>query len=392
MNTSLRQKIVIPDSDYEKYTVHLPVKTAFSRSRKKYLFSELEKMHPRFSSRCCVDIKYLLKNKKLFTDITIIDKLRLSEYRRRFQHRKLYVAVGTKKEAVFTTVKERVKNIFFTVTAVFLLFAFFSIKLSQNKEKMTALSSAAAGSMVAPGALGQVLPSCSDFTALFYESVKNENGSIESFEYSASGGAVEIKASLENCLPEKILQQLKKNGEAEISIPSVKYESGVPFFSVLVKAKCGKRQFPEYKRESFQEEFRSAVKKAGAELLSESFEPYSADILSSDKAVETLCRCISDVLSLCGQGLSFVSVKKNGSGQIAMHVVLSGTENPMEKIALCVSLIKKNILPLKKNPAIKKVPVQIPQNDVVGEITGSDGKKHIFLRKKSGEIFEQGGK
>lgn len=375
--TALR-KIVIQENDCEKYTVRLPLKIAFSKNRKKYLLSELEKLHPRFSSSCCIDTKLLFKEKKLFAFITVMDKIRLSECRRHFPNKKLYVVNGNKMLSVFSAFKSRTAVVFIvTVVTIFI-----SLLLANRRDNPPV-----AMDSYADFKTEEVLIQPSKLISIFYEAIKSEGGVIKGFEYAASKNSVEIKASLEACLPEKIVQRCSILSGIQVFLSPIRYEKWTAAFSISLKATCTQREALDFPLENFAQRLREVIKENKAELLAEDFSPYSADILCSNDAATPLCRCISDELTKSSVGITSFSIENSSAGKDMLHFTFSTSGNVMDSIVLCLSLLKKthpkvlsSIVPRNKTSEKKAV------DEIIGEILREDGTKVFFLKNPNGKI------
>ncbi|MBQ8211689.1 MAG: hypothetical protein IJZ27_04070, partial [Treponema sp.] len=71
----------VKKSDYENYSINLPFNFLLGKRRKKFIFKELEKLHPCFSDEYCFDSKILYKNWKFFADVLVMNKMKLASYR-----------------------------------------------------------------------------------------------------------------------------------------------------------------------------------------------------------------------------------------------------------------------------------------------------------------------
>ena len=73
--------IFLKDFDYEKYQLVLPYRFLFGRKRQRFIYSELEKLHPCFSGEFCFDSNMRKVCKKGFvSDVMVIHKNKLAEY------------------------------------------------------------------------------------------------------------------------------------------------------------------------------------------------------------------------------------------------------------------------------------------------------------------------
>ena len=74
--------IFLKDFDYEKYQLVLPYRFLFGRKRQRFIYSELEKMHPCFSGEFCFDSNMRKVSKKGFvSDVMVIIKINLLNMR-----------------------------------------------------------------------------------------------------------------------------------------------------------------------------------------------------------------------------------------------------------------------------------------------------------------------
>ena len=69
--------------DFDRYIIPLPLSKIAGKSRKKYLFSELEKRHPCFSNEFCFDSKLILGKKGFLSDVIVMNKMKLAGYDRK---------------------------------------------------------------------------------------------------------------------------------------------------------------------------------------------------------------------------------------------------------------------------------------------------------------------
>ena len=72
---------MISEKDYERYKIFVPLKTFVYGRQKKYISSELEKLHPCFSDDYCFDSKFKVSKKGLYANVVVMEKLRLGEYK-----------------------------------------------------------------------------------------------------------------------------------------------------------------------------------------------------------------------------------------------------------------------------------------------------------------------
>lgn len=72
---------VVRKNDYECYSFVVPFGCLIGKKRDRFIFKELEKLHPCFSDDCCFDSKIVFKKRNFFANVLVMDKLKFSEYR-----------------------------------------------------------------------------------------------------------------------------------------------------------------------------------------------------------------------------------------------------------------------------------------------------------------------
>lgn len=73
--------LTCPSKDYDFYTIPFPARAFFKSQRKRYIFSQLEKLHPCFSDDCSFDTHFRIEKSGLKADIVVMQKYRLAEYK-----------------------------------------------------------------------------------------------------------------------------------------------------------------------------------------------------------------------------------------------------------------------------------------------------------------------
>jgi hypothetical protein len=135
-----KKDCVVRKNDYERYSFVVPFGCLFGRKRDKYIFKELEKLHPCFSDDCCFDSKIVFKKRNFFANVLVMDKLKFSEYKYENPRAALRIEEDGKRKVVF----ERKKWGWFVAFLVALCFAFCVFGVGTKNVRLRALGDAAA--------------------------------------------------------------------------------------------------------------------------------------------------------------------------------------------------------------------------------------------------------
>ena len=138
-----KKDCVVRKNDYERYSFVVPFGCLFGKKRDKYIFKELEKLHPCFSDDCCFDSKIVFKKRNFFANVLVMDKLKFSEYKYENPRAALRIEEDGKRKVVF----ERKKWGWFVAFLVSLFFAFCVFGVGTKNIRLRALGDAAANSV-----------------------------------------------------------------------------------------------------------------------------------------------------------------------------------------------------------------------------------------------------
>ena len=81
LQNAVVQNAVVQKEEFDRYFIPLPVSCLLGKKSEKYIFSELEKRHPCFSNEFSYDSRLKISKKGFVSDVVVIRKLRLSQYR-----------------------------------------------------------------------------------------------------------------------------------------------------------------------------------------------------------------------------------------------------------------------------------------------------------------------
>ncbi len=250
------KKALIKKTDYDFYTISLPLSVLRKKRRKAFVSGELEKRHPQFSAALATDTRYTLRHFHPAAEITVMDGSVLADYHRRFPGQRLLLE-GKKDYPVFFSPLNRKRSVIalFIFTGAFMgLFAPFLLKKDspfwigllkrpaessapqQKSEKEYVEKESPPLNLVDSSKLAQFI--CEGF----FSNVASSQAQLSSFSWEQGS----LSASVSGCNPEAILSTL---------VSSVSYEKNKPHFSVKMPAPrtlgmAGKK-IPDEKEESF---------------------------------------------------------------------------------------------------------------------------------------------
>ena len=206
---------VIQRNDYELYSIKMPLLLR-SRERNQYIKQELEKLHPRFSSRCSVDAVYHLRKKGLEASVAVMDKTTLASYRTK--NRGLLFLEGQKNRPAFS-----VKMTLYLILAV----AFVSLCVVLFVLSRTNRPAVKNLNVIMEDPEPYVAPiSFPKEVDEIFLSVSRAGGIIESFSFENGKSEMHIK----NVFPELLASKI--TCLSGMSVSSVTYSSGLPSFSL----------------------------------------------------------------------------------------------------------------------------------------------------------------
>ena len=94
------KKIILDTSQFYLYKLEISLKRLWIErmTLKKFISSEMEKIHPRFSVQCKWDCFFTMKSKKIFANVIVVDKLLLAKY---LESKKQRIFISSPKRQIF---------------------------------------------------------------------------------------------------------------------------------------------------------------------------------------------------------------------------------------------------------------------------------------------------
>lgn len=246
---------IVKKEDYERYSVSIPVRNLFGKNRKRYLYGELDKLHPCFSEKCCFDSRLYVKNKSLCADVIVMEKLKLAEYRYRFPGKFLVIEECLKRRLFGTLDYEKLIMLF---VGLFFIVTFSCVNIHKKQKVPVSLTSEIFTETETPV---DSQPELNDF----FELLSGELAKCNEFEWNWNGNDENIAMSVFSIFPEKILAQYP-----EVEINQVSYKDNTPILKISLNHK---RRIPNQNynlEENYSlEDVRDCVMKCGGHLLEE---------------------------------------------------------------------------------------------------------------------------
>lgn len=389
------KKKFIVEKDYERYTVHLPWSIILKGKTNKYIYNELEKKHPCFSDEWCFERKSSLKKNGVESDVVVMNKFTLAEYKQRFPGKRLYLENFEKRD--FAS-KEYVRLYVLVGLFLILLWALVGIRFAISKNKIVVVEESAE--------VSQITEKRTDLVMKFLDFVEKNNGRFSSLNWICDGSTEVFTAEVSLLFPEQILELSTGN---EIEISNVQYKDGLPRFSITIKDKV----------KDDKNEGKGLQNNTNRALIRQIFTDFNIQ-LEEEKSKQLGFRftCphykeidgegfLSEVVSFCKNthiGISRLELlrieNKNGadgfSGQIFFDENMSFGKgiNP-EALAWRMNLIveknRKQIEAFSPAKVRSSRPITTTKGTYIGEILRSDGVRVRFYKNSQGKILKEEG-
>ena len=398
------KKNVILKKDYERYTVNLPWKTIIGRRKRRFLFSELEKLHPCFSSECSFDSKLKLGRKGFKSDLVVMSGLRLAEYKARYPGKRLFIEENLKK-SVFSGRKWSWKIILPGLSLLVCL----SGMLSFGGKKAASVSHGACD--VAAERAAEEGQSFSELVTEFLGVMQEKKGSLYELSLKSQGGVQKISAFADGLFPEDFESLRQKN--YSLSFSPVTYRENRSFFNLNAEVR-GNKVNEEIlwsngntldseqvaRLQNYRPEIRKIITESKAVLLEEMTSPWGIRFCIKDMDLldcESLVQKIADFTFENKVGISSMSIKK--VSEEALEVGIKGNEaGYFEGLDIGVLKNNLNLFAIKKKPEVVSIPVITRGEDLplgngkkLGEIVHQNGRKTVFYRNQEGKIERKEG-
>lgn len=403
--------IIIKKEDYERYKIPISFLSIFPKVRKRFLWEELEKRHPCFSDDFCYSSKNCISKKGFFSDVVVMEKSKLSEYKNKCSFFNNLTLEESEKINVFGYKKITIYVFIFLLAALITGIGFFYFQKNRNLLK---------NKPVEENILEENEDTMENYENTnkhilnsFFNIVNDNKGTISSFTWNISNGCEKIISSLVDIYPEPI-----EAAFPDIKIPIIKYEDKEPVFAfnysnILFswdKFQGCNSEMENINLES-KENIRNFLKSKNIKMIEETSIPYgiSFECPIPKNSTENICLELCPILEhekLWPSCISVTPLERGSEKQkFLFYITFSGLD-----------LLKNNILSLvgenfnlfftKKSP--KFIPAQNNNNNLllagttnninknfvtgetkIGEILYKNGRKIVFYKNNQGKILRK---
>ena len=408
-----RENLLLKRNDFEKYQLVLPYRFLFGRRRNRFIYSELEKMHPCFSDEFCFDVNVRSLSKKgLVSDVMVIHKYLLAEYEAKrslsdsLMNRRVgsgFYAEACRKKRFF--VNEKLKAFsqsgFFILLLLFVLvsFSLFSVARKDRQEKASSRQSERLISESSSAPLVEEKASLISLGESLFTLVEKTGGRILDFHWELDGYKEVLEVRLKGVFPEEL---------GEIKASAVNYENEIPLIQAagVRKVSFDKRnqenQADEELQQGFYQALRGSIHDNRAVLKKEDLNPYR---ICFSCGRDNICQLLLAMDQLFLQGrksLSLLDVKALDENNFEFLIgEMKNDLCPVDSV-LSLKLLAENFSCLgeavkKKasaSAAVKKAKAGDKENPAlrdavkIGQIKDSEGKIISFYKNSQGKLLK----
>ncbi|MBO4638160.1 MAG: hypothetical protein J5710_00215 [Treponema sp.] len=275
-------EICIAD-DYDFYTIPFALKYLKHTNRDRYLYSELEKLHPCFSDDCCFDARFRFEKSRLMADIVVMQKYKLAEYKN--QKKKIYIS-ERKGYAFFE--KQTTKNVMLLSCTFFILTCLTCLVFNKNRSVPRNIPKDEKVAQTEP------VNTVENYVtgAEIFNYIATLEGKIYGFIWSSDGYVEKLTFNLKGVFPEQIDHFQFQQNSIHADFSSVVFEDNLPVFTASFSVKKIPWEMSEaISNNQYRSELRDLIKQNEIELLEETINPFSLRIViiqNQQQAYETL--------------------------------------------------------------------------------------------------------
>ncbi|MBO4532675.1 MAG: hypothetical protein J5726_03150 [Treponema sp.] len=372
--------------DYDFYSFVFPLKAFPKAKRNKYIYSQLEKMHPCFSDSCCFDYKFRLEKKEVRADVIVMQKYTLAEYKNKSKR----IIIPERKGKVFFSGIKPLKVVTAAVlTAAVVLFVV-SIFLSRQTEE----------------SIDNAIPQISEETDNLYEveesnavilmeNVLHLGGASDFFSWESDGFTEKTTLALRNVFPEQIQSLLP-----QAVFSSVQYDAGgkdlIPYMTVQLNQRV-KNGFSQ--TDGIASEQRASLRaflmsqEEGVLIMEETVKP---DALKFSLR-GNLKNKTEKVLAVLDEKQIYVSslVIKKQADEVVFEIIFSDLEltnqdKLIQTLMNSVSIFFEELVQQEPaKPQIQALEVQQEKLTLVGKILHEDGRVTEYYKNELGRIIKK---
>ena len=364
---------VILQKDYEKYELILPYNILFGRAKHRFIYSELEKMHPCFSNEFCVDSVFKgLSKKGIRSDVVVMHKFKLAEYEGRRSFSGLGFALSGDR-AGRRFVSRKIKAAVSLFFLLLIITSFLLLKKERLYVEEERNESAENPVLMSPLPLHFI-------GGDFFKLVIENGGYVNSLRWSSDFFTETIEAEVEGVFPETLSQTFP-----DAILSSVKYKEEKPnlHFKSLQKLNFSSTETALQLHGNYfelQSSLRKLLEENSAELKEENLKPYRIQFEAPREKFIGLISALYDLFSAYDFLITEITYSILSSQKL--NISISAEEKFAYAAGIPLNELSENLLPKRQS---KKVNMSLPKSVPAGKnISLLDSSENYGL--KVGEI------
>jgi len=372
---------VIRSADYERYYIPVSLKNLVGKKRNIYISGELEKRHPCYTDACEFDSKVRLRNKSLILDVVVINKLKLSEYKRKSRVIDLGFFLDKEISVLRFSDKKKLLVIFFSFGI--LLTGIYSVLKSAERKKEKEVVIESIESEFIEDMAFESIPEL--LGGKFLEIVSVKKGMITDFDWKIENGMEFIQGNLNKVFPEEI----EISGFENIS--SVEYVNNSPVFNFELRQQIREKENNEKNClfEVYAPELRKEILMGEGVLLEEKRK--SSNVRFRCKNNLMVLSNLARALEAKDIGVNELRIMRDGKEYLMVEMTLSESYGYKSGIPIDVMPSYSKIFIEEKEKSIQKnlaIPEKTGEMKKVGSVGYENGKKLVFYKNPEGKLVK----
>lgn len=406
----------IKSDDYENYKFALPLRFLFGRKKDRFILEELQKRHPRFSNKYCIDSKLFLSKGKINADVIVMNKSKLAEYYKRLGNSVSGFAFEGMRHKWFYNKKFFLGVLGFVFSLCILVVIFETkknIEKNRNeniqKENVENVLNLKVKTEIGEIDFEMVKAENNELLNTFFGCFSEKEGKIGNLEIILQNEKFKFLSDVKNMFPEDFSK------DNRFLVSSVKYDNAVPLMNVSFdqNLKIISKEEINLKDDSIinvQSEIRNHLIINKVNLIEENRKIDDSEIIFrfAAKSIKSLFEGISEILERNHYLVSHLKVKVNQNETFFLEMTFQKSMN--SEVFLDINEIShheelflggfenKDVSKSEKNPAAKNLENEKKQikKDLglnshykkIGEVKKENNTTIIFYKTEEGKIIQ----
>lgn len=374
-----KNAITCPQKDYDFYTIPFPFKALFRSQKDRYIFSQLEKLHPCFSDDCSFDTHLRIEKSGLKADVVVMQKYKLAQYKAG----KTNIIFNESPHHLFFAGKNK-RPAFIFIIALILLIIILSRWQSATSENQPAQITTESEPVEQNKEL---------IIVEFLNAISDSKACITDFSWTFDGYNESSSMLIKGLYPEQLMEI-----SAVVTLSPVTFQASVPVMTVSLNRRHAlQKEFDQALYNKSRGELRSFINRNNLILMEETVQPYGIKL----EGVKNQCDEISALLNFLEQNdfpLSSLKIKTS-QNQIRIEIIFSSVnfadfytfyeslKNNIKIFFAEENPKKENIQPEASTPAQALVPQQ--KLSKIGQIIKPDGSIISYYKDEKGKIIKR---